>query len=268
MNGATSPPETRRERLRAATISDIKAAARAHIARHGMADFSLRAIARDLGMSAPGLYRYYDRREALLTALIAEAFEALAATMVSARDRLPEQDLGGRVMASALAYRGWAVAHPQEFGMIYGSPVPGYAAPPAGPTVAAARSVGQAFLEPCAAAWREGALRPRPTVALPAAVAQRLAPALATMAQEIGPAFPPDLAHAIHSAYARIHGLVVLEVFHHLAWLVDDGSDLFHAELLGLIADLGLPAPQDPQAAIDAVDAVLHEQEGENQIPS
>lgn len=56
----TSPdsPLSRRERARAATAEELVSTARRLLVAHGPAAVILRAIAREMGMTAPGLYRY------------------------------------------------------------------------------------------------------------------------------------------------------------------------------------------------------------------
>lgn len=107
---------------------EIKAVARRHLAAAG-ANLSLRAVARDMDIVASALYRYFPSRDALLTALIIDAYDDLAAAATEADTAVPREDLRGRWMAVCHAVRGWALAHPAEYGLLYGNPVPGYAAP-------------------------------------------------------------------------------------------------------------------------------------------
>jgi AcrR family transcriptional regulator len=107
---------------------EIKAVARRHLATDG-ANLSLRAVARDLDIVASALYRYFPSRDALLTALILDAYDALAAAATKADAAVPRDDLRGRWLAVCRAVRAWALAHPAEYGLIYGAPVPGYSAP-------------------------------------------------------------------------------------------------------------------------------------------
>lgn len=108
---------------------EIKAVARRHLATDG-ANLSLRAVARDMDIVASALYRYFPSRDALLTALIIDAYDALAAAATEADAAVRRDDFRGRWMAVCTAVRTWALANPAEYGLIYGNPVPGYAAPP------------------------------------------------------------------------------------------------------------------------------------------
>ena len=225
---------TRRARLRADTVGEIKAAALAQLREVGAGQLSLRAVATGLGMSPAGLYRYFDGRDALLTALIADVFDALADAVEQARDREPGADVADRLLAAALAYRHWAVTHPQEFGLVYGTPVPGYAAPVDGPTSVATRRVGTAFVQLMVQAWRTGRLRTPAEVAPASEV-------LATFARALHPDLPPAAALAALAGWSRIHGFTVFETFGHLRWLGSDTAPLAEAGFRALVADLIRP---------------------------
>jgi AcrR family transcriptional regulator len=122
---------TARERARASLTADIKEEARHQLAAVGAGAMSLRAVARELGMVSSALYRYFPSRDDLLTALIIDAYNAVgevAETAVRAAGSRPPR---ARWIAACHAIRGWALAHPHEYALIYGSPVPGYRAPEA-----------------------------------------------------------------------------------------------------------------------------------------
>lgn len=238
----TARVATRRERVRAATVAQILEAARAQLRETGAAQLSLRAVAGALGMSPAGLYRYYDSREALLTALIAEGFDALADAVERGRDSAATDDPGtdgsaDRLLAGLLAFRDWGVAHPQEFGLLYGDPIPGYAAPAGGPTSTASRRVGVAVLTPLVLAWRAGRVRV-PTGAAPGAEPD---PVTRAWAATLDPRMPPEAAAVVMGVWTRLHGLVVLEVFGHLRWLAPDTGPLARAQLRALVDDVLLP---------------------------
>jgi AcrR family transcriptional regulator len=117
-----------RARVRAEMITEIKAAARRHLATDG-ANLSLRAIAREMGMVSSALYRYFSSRDDLLTALILDAYNDMGETAEKADAAVRRADVRGRWMATARSLREWALAHPAEYALLYGSPVPGYRAP-------------------------------------------------------------------------------------------------------------------------------------------
>lgn len=118
---------TARERARAELTHEIKQEARRQLAEAGSAQLSLRAVARALGMASSAIYRYFPSRDDLLTALIIDAYNALGEAAESA-DR-PQAPARERWLLVCAAVRRWARAHPHEYALIYGSPVPGYKAP-------------------------------------------------------------------------------------------------------------------------------------------
>ena len=107
----------------------IKDTAWKHIAKEGAPALSLRAIARDLKITAPAIYNYFPDRDALVTALIIDAYTSFGDSQLAARDALPPEDLIGRLNATGLAYRLWAHTYPQRYQLIFGTPIPGYQAP-------------------------------------------------------------------------------------------------------------------------------------------
>ena len=107
----------------------IKEAAWKHIARYGAPALSLRAIARDLKITAPAIYNYFPDRDALVTALIIDAYSSFGDSQLAARDEIPAENLIGRLTAIGMAYRQWAHKYPQRYQLIFGTPIPGYQAP-------------------------------------------------------------------------------------------------------------------------------------------
>jgi AcrR family transcriptional regulator len=118
-----------RARNRAAIEAEILESARRQLASDGAAGLSLRAVARDLGMVSSALYRYVASRDELLTLLIVTAFTSLGDAVERAHDRVAADDLTARWRAIGHALRDWALAHPHEYALVYGSPVPDYRAP-------------------------------------------------------------------------------------------------------------------------------------------
>jgi AcrR family transcriptional regulator len=108
----------------------------------GAAALSLRAIARELGVTAPAIYNYFPDRDALVTALIIEAYLSFGDSQLAACDAVHADDLAGRMIATGLAYRRWALAYPEPYQLIFGTPIPGYVAPFEQVFPAAARSLG------------------------------------------------------------------------------------------------------------------------------
>src|SRR5665647_250130 len=111
---------TRRERQRAATYDEIVTVARQLL---GSPDsLSLRAIAAEMGLTAPALYRYVDSYHELLMLVARAIFEDVISAMSIARDRYGDDDPAAQIVAATAAFRGWALTHPAEFGLIFANP--------------------------------------------------------------------------------------------------------------------------------------------------
>lgn len=119
----------------------IKETAWKQIAEYGAPALSLRAIARELKITAPAIYNYFPDRDALVTALIIDAYKSFGDSQLEARDAIPASDLSGRMKAIGIAYRTWAHKYPQRYQLIFGTPIPGYEAPLMEVLPSAARSL-------------------------------------------------------------------------------------------------------------------------------
>ena len=119
----------------------IKEIAWKQIAEYGAPALSLRAIARELKITAPAIYNYFPDRDALVTALIVDAYKSFGDSQLEARDAVPAGDVLGRMKAIGIAYRTWAHTFPQRYQLIFGTPIPGYAAPLMEVLPSAARSL-------------------------------------------------------------------------------------------------------------------------------
>ncbi len=213
-----------RETGRARTTAAILAAARQQIAEHGGGGMSMRAVAREVGMVSSAVYRYFPTREALLTAMIVESYGNLAAALGRVSAGRPDQ----RWRALGRALRAWGRASPHEFQLIYGTPVPGYAAPPE--TVPAAALVATHFLE-------VGARR-----SVRAYDGRALARQMVTVL-ELVPDGEPSGAAAVLADLAALVGLVGLELAGHFVGTADPADRLYDALLDRQVATLGLASP-------------------------
>src|SRR4051812_34823721 len=147
---------TARARPREAVITEIKAEARHQLGRSGAAGLSLRAVARELGMVSSAIYRYFPSRDELLTALIVDSYLDLAASAQRAVTRAGDEPRE-QWRAGCQAVRSWARKHPHEYALLYGSPVPGYAAPQ--DTIDPATAVYRTLMEPVRSAGRRDGRR-------------------------------------------------------------------------------------------------------------
>lgn len=217
---------TRREKNRAATIVDIKQAALSQIASGGAGSLTLRGIARAIEMSPAGLYRYYDGLDAIITELITDAYTDLADAVTSAM--VSEDSAVVRLRDGMLAYRQWSVDHPNRFLLIFGTPIPGYAAPEAGPTVEANMRIGEAFMSVLIEGWKSGEFempeRDRPAQ-----------PGEIEFASQAAPDLPPTSVGAFLGTWAHFHGMVTLEILNQLDWVYEDASAFYRSEVDSLI---------------------------------
>ncbi|MEU2073469.1 TetR/AcrR family transcriptional regulator [Streptomyces sp. NPDC013489] len=220
-----------RARARIEITAAIKDEARTQLAAEGAAKLSLRAVARELGMVSSALYRYFPSRDDLLTALIVDAYDAIGAAAEKAAAETAGQRPLDRWTAVCRAVRVWAVAHPHEYALIYGSPVPGYSAPQ--DTIVPASRVGLVLIEAARSAHTgEG-------VALPP-LPEGLRPEAARLAADIAPDLPPALAIALVAAWSQLFGLISFEVFGHFHNIVEDRDAFFAASARRLGQDVGL----------------------------
>ncbi|MFF5445739.1 TetR/AcrR family transcriptional regulator [Streptomyces sp. NPDC012888] len=225
-----------RERARIEVTAAIKDEARRQLAAEGAAKLSLRAVARQLGMVSSALYRYFPSRDELLTALIVDAYDSAGAAVETASADAAGAPPRTRWLAAATALRAWALAHPHEYALIYGSPVPGYRAPQ--DTVGPAARVADVFI----AVIREA--HTGPGLALPPLPAGLRAEA-ERMTEDFARGLPPAVTAALVGVWAQLVGLISFEVFGHFQNVVTESErDRFFAHHADRLArEVGLPGP-------------------------
>ena len=123
----------------------IKETAWKQIAEFGATALSLRAIARELKITAPAIYNYFPDRDALVTALIIDAYASFGDWQIEAADSISTNEFSKRLKAIGLAYRNWAHAYPQRYQLIFGTPIPGYEYPIEEVFPSSARSISALF---------------------------------------------------------------------------------------------------------------------------
>ncbi len=228
---------TARERARTELTGEITRAARDQLAEHGAAGLSLRAVARELGMVSSALYRYFPSRDELLTALILEAYGSLADAGEAAQARIGRTDYRRRWLVTCRAVRRWAVAHPHEFALIYGSPVPGYLAPKE--TIEPAARVMLLFLDVVRDAAAAGTLTPG-SAPLPR-MAPRLEAQLRSVTDEFAAGAPAEAVAMTFHGFSQLLGVISLELYGHFVGSLDPTEPFFDFAM-GITADLiGLP---------------------------
>ena len=230
------PRQTARERVRAEITREITDIARTQLAAHGAAALSLRAVARDLGMVSSAVYRYFSSRDELLTALIIDGYDALGSAVEQADAACPRDDYAARWRSATRAARDWAVAHPHEYALLYGSPVPGYQAPEDTVTPAArsAAVVGRLVSEAHAA----GVLDPGPPRVPAPAV---LTADLQRLRDAVMPGVPDDVAATALTSWAGVFGVISFELFGQFNNVITDLPAYFDYAITSLARLVGLP---------------------------
>ncbi|AUG75031.1 TetR family transcriptional regulator [Kitasatospora sp. MMS16-BH015] len=212
---AETEAHTPRERYRAQVREEIKKHAWEQITTAGASALSLNAVAKQIGMSGPALYRYFANRDELITELIRDAYRSLADT-VQARAAA-----GADLADLALTLRRWALEDPQRYFLIYGTPVPGYHAPE--DVTRSAVEVMTVILDTCTAAT--------PSPFPPSPLDGHLADHRSWAGEH--PAPPAELRRAL-AFWTRLHGLLSLELAGHFTGMQFDPAELYAAEVHAL----------------------------------
>lgn len=215
---------TARERAREELVQEIKGSARRQLAVHGATALSLRAVARELGMASSAVYRYFPSRDDLLTALIVDGFNALGECAERAAAGAPQGSTPAeRWQVTWEAVRDWAVAHPQEYALLYGSPVPDYKAPQT--TVPPAARVARVLIGLIREAESQGTLRP----------VRRMA----SVAEDASDGLPGWAAARLVECWTQLFGLISFELFGHLTNVVVKPAEFFAQTVRETAAWLG-----------------------------
>ncbi|MEV1083248.1 TetR/AcrR family transcriptional regulator [Streptomyces sp. NPDC050211] len=224
-----------RARARIEVTAAIKDEARRQLAAEGAAKLSLRAVARELGMASSALYRYFPSRDDLLTALIIDAYNSLGQSAEAAHEKVADTGPAQRWVTVCEAVRTWALGHPHEYALIYGSPVPGYTAPD--DTVPAASRVGHLFIGILRDAYQGLGLAKPPLPAELRAEAER-------MTADLAPDLPPENVNVLVAAWAQLYGLVGFELFGQFNRVVEDRETFFRHAVGQLAHGVGLVYPR------------------------
>ena len=233
---------SRRDRVRAATTGEIKQTARRILVSEGPEAVSLRAIAREMGMTAPALYRYFSSREDLVRHVCGDIFTEIA-TDVRAASARAAQESGGDVTAKLIAacreFRHWALAHREEFGLLFGTPLPGLEALHNDKIDECALDFAGSWITLFLELWQR---HPFPVPA-DDQIEPGLLPQLERYTGGLGVDLPAGAALTFLRCWVHLYGMVSLEVFGHLHFALDDAAPMFEITL-GELADLvGLEYP-------------------------
>ena len=228
---------TARERVRAELTREITEVARGQLATEGAGGLSLRAVAREMGMVSSAIYRYFPSRDDLLTALIVDGYNAIGEAAEQADAACPAGDYTRRWLAVGQAIRDWALAHPHEYALVYGSPVPGYQAPQQ--TIGLAARAAAVFGKIVSDAFQAGVLQ------LPGICPPPPGPFTADAAvlrESVLPGVPDDVIAVALAAWAALFGMVSFELFGQFENVITDRAAFFRHALACQGRLAGLPA--------------------------
>ena len=242
-------PLSRREQARVDTVREIKQTARRVLVDQGVDGLALRAVAREMGMTAPGLYRYFDSREDLVENVVADLYDELTQVLETVRDAADPARPGFQLLVVARAFRSWAITHPAEFGLLFGSAGQGVLPEDTHdygerPSQLAAARFGGVFATLVGLLYLEQGF--------PVPADDELDPQLRAELQEwcakLPVALPLGVMSVFLSCWIRLYGMVCMEIFGHLRFALQDADPMFESELRGLADVLGIADEYRPPA--------------------
>lgn len=215
------PLGSRRDRLRHQTIVEARNIALRQLAEVGAGGISLNAIARDMGMTGPALYRYIPSRDALLTDLVLDAYEHLGDAIWADVESSAGKDPETRLRSQAQALRDWTLANPHRYLLIFGTPVPGFHAPVERTQPAAQRVLEASIvllLDVTPDHWEPSS--------------DPFDIELETWASRAGiPSMPGALLRQALYGWTRLHGVLSLEIEGHFGMGLPDPARLYESEV-------------------------------------
>jgi AcrR family transcriptional regulator len=251
-SGGGAQPLSRRDRLRAATKDEIIQTARQLLVRDGPASVSLRAIAREMGMTAPGLYRYFGSHEELIRHVIAGIFTELGADIhqaISTASDASEASHGAgeagpakmaaKMQAACREFRRWALNHKGEFALIFGAPLPGVDDGRYDIADECALQFAGTFFTLFLELWHNI----RFPVPRPDEIDPGLRDQLIRYRDVLGVDVPVGATLTFLRCWMLLYGAVSMEVFGHLSFAIEDAAPMFEITLADLSALVGLHKP-------------------------
>jgi AcrR family transcriptional regulator len=233
---------SRRDRVRAATMAEIKQTARRILVAEGPDAVTLRAIAREMGMTAPALYRYFGSHEELIKHVISDVFTELAGDIrgaITAADAESGGDMTAKVLAACWEFRRWSLGHPQEFGLIFGTPLPGLHVEQDEITAEGGGQFGNTFFVLMIELYRKQPFPVPPDDEIDPGLAEQLERYRDGLGQ-LAAGLPIGLLLVFLRCWVRLYGIVSLEVFGHLGFALDDARPMFELMLAEMAPMVGL----------------------------
>jgi AcrR family transcriptional regulator len=236
---------SRRDRVRAATTAEIKQTARRILVSEGSDAVSLRAIAREMGMTAPALYRYFNSHEELVKHVIADIFTELAGDIrsaIAAADAESGGDMRAKVYAACWEFRRWSLSHVREFGLIFATPLPGLHVQQDEITAEGGGQFGNTFFLLMLELWRKQPFDVPADDQIEPGLLEQLKRYREGLG-ELAAGLPFGLLLVFLRCWVRLYGIVSLEVFGHLSFALNDGRPMFELMLSEMAPLVGLDYP-------------------------
>ena len=232
---------SRRDRVRAATTAEIKQTARRILVAEGPDAVSLRAIAREMGMTAPALYRYFGSHEDLVKHIIADIFTELTAGIRGAI-AAADGDMTAKVFAACREFRRWSLSHPREYELIFATPLPGLHVQHDEITAESGGQFGNTFFVLMLELWRKQPFPVLPDDQIDPGLAEQLERYRDGLGQ-LAAGLPLGLLLVFLRCWVRLYGIVSLEVFGQLSFALEDAEPMFELMLAEMAPMVGLQYP-------------------------
>lgn len=238
---------TRRGQPRTDTERHIREQARKLLVDQGHEAVTLRAIAREIGITAPALYRYYDSREDLIQHVCLDICAGLAHDLGADIAAMSSTGPAAQVFEICRGFRRWALAHPREFTLVFASPAAGIE-PGSGVLPMAEEPFGRIFLTVAGRVLAGAGITVPADDGVPehlrADLTQLRDSLLATLREEeidvpvemLGLGMVRFMLHF----WVRLYGHVALEVFGRFPFGISETEPLFESMLADLAADVGI----------------------------
>ncbi|MGY1989152.1 TetR/AcrR family transcriptional regulator [Mycolicibacterium fortuitum] len=225
---------TRQQQRREETTDEIKRRSREQIARNGVGGLSLRAVARDMRISSAAIYRYFPSHADVVTALCVDSYHDLADAMCTARVDTQTHPPAEQMWAVFDSVRRWALAHPNDFALIFGTPMPGYHAPEGNTTSAAARIAGTilaTYVDAAAAGTVDLSVVEIPADSSPGDLAALLTVPRADV--------PPEIAAGAFGGWISVVGFISTELWGNMSRIMGTTDGMFCAFLRTVLRGMG-----------------------------
>ena len=236
---ASAPSVPRRDRMRAQTMQEIKTAARHELVAHGPSGIQLRAVAREVGLTAPALYRYFPSLEDLVEAVTVDLYGELCDVLEEARDAATTADPFAQILEISRAFRRWAMSHPHEFALMFATPPTALGQAPSNACEEASGRFGNLFAQAFLQMWEVAPFEVPAGDALVPGIEAGLLPYWTWLTDTLSPGMPIGAVVRFLEGWVRIYGSVAMETFGHLHWAMPDGEPMFEQIMRSLGESIG-----------------------------